>query len=164
MRYFLLLIISLLSYNTFGQENNEAYLRKYDIIKDSINELTFKDKINFDNFIETFENNKGFELPKFLIVDNSGMLLKHKLDVWISECGKGDVAELKKKYSKKLPSLEKLNMFFNEKIKMPSKDNFAIVFIWHKATDKYNKHTFETYHTWKENNNIKFYFLNLEMN
>jgi hypothetical protein len=155
--------MSLITLPALSQENDEAYLKSYDIAKDSVNELTFKDKINFDNFISTFQDKEGFELPKFFIIDNSGMLLKHNLDIRISECSKGDVHELKKKYFKKLPSLKELDKFFNEKLDIPTGDNFIVVFIWHIAMDKYNKHTFETFHTWKENNDIKCYFLNLNM-
>lgn len=80
----------------------------------------------------------------------------------ISECGKGDVAKLKKRYFKKLPTIDVLDNYFNEKLETPKATNFVVVFIWHQALDKYNKHTFETYQTWKENDNIEFYFLNLE--
>lgn len=163
MRIFFLILISLFSFSALSQGNSEVYLKSYNINKDSINQLTFKDKINFTNFISKFEDKEGFELPKFLIIDNSGMLLKHKLDILISQCGKGDVNNLKKKYFQKLPNLEELNIFFNETISVPEEDNFIVVFIWHEAMDKYNKHTFETYHTWKENDNIKFYFLNLNI-
>lgn len=161
MKIFSTIAIFLISFTSIGQINSDTYLKQYDITKDSINELTFIDKIKFNNFISTFEDKEGFELPKFFIIDNSGKLLKHKLDVRISECGKGDVNELRKKYFKNLPTIEELNKFFNEKLELPLENNFIIVFIWHEAMDKYNKHTFETYHTWKENNNTKFYFLNL---
>lgn len=154
---FLCIIFS--SFISFGQ--NENYLETYDISKDSINELTFQSKKTFGSFITKFENNEGFELPKFFIIDNSGKLLKHKLDIQISECGKGDINELKKRYFKNLPTITELNGFFNEKLEMPYLNDFLVVFIWHEKTDKYNKHTFETYHTWKENDNIKFYFLEL---
>jgi hypothetical protein len=157
------LALLLISFSSIGQTNSGDYLKQYDIAKDSINELTFIDKIQFNNFISTFEDKEGFELPKFFIIDNSGKLLKHKLDVRISECGKGDVNELRKKYFKNLPTLEELNNFFNEELQLPVENNFVIVFIWHEAMDKYNKHTFETYQTWKENNNMKFYFLDLNM-
>jgi hypothetical protein len=157
------LALLLISFSSIGQTNSGDYLKQYYIAKDSINELTFIDKIQFNNFISTFEDKEGFELPKFFIIDNSGKLLKHKLDVRISECGKGDVNELRKKYFKNLPTLEELNNFFNEDLQLPVENNFVIVFIWHEAMDKYNKHTFETYQTWKENNNMKFYFLDLNM-
>jgi hypothetical protein len=163
MKIIATLAILLISFSSIGQTNSGDYLKQYYIAKDSINELTFIDKIQFNNFISTFEDKEGFELPKFFIIDNSGKLLKHKLDVRISECGKGDVNELRKKYFKNLPTLEELNNFFNEDLQLPVENNFVIVFIWHEAMDKYNKHTFETYQTWKENNNMKFYFLDLNM-
>jgi hypothetical protein len=163
MKIIAILAILLISFSSIGQTNSGDYLKQYYIAKDSINELTFIDKIQFNNFISTFEDKEGFELPKFFIIDNSGKLLKHKLDVRISECGKGDVNELRKKYFKNLPTLEELNNFFNEDLQLPVENNFVIVFIWHEAMDKYNKHTFETYQTWKENNNMKFYFLDLNM-
>ncbi len=163
MRIFLLIAMSMLSFSVLSQGNSEVYLKGYGISKDSINELTFKDQINFNNFISKFQEKEGFELPKFLIIDNSGMLLKHKLDILISQCGKGDVNDLKKKYFQKLPHLEELNEFFNETMSIPEEGNFIVVFIWHEAMDKYNKHTFETYQTWKENDTIKIYFLNLNI-
>jgi len=163
MRIFSILLLGLLSFSSFSQGNSEAYLKKYNIIKDSVNELTFKDKDNFSSFIKAFEDKEGFELPKFLIIDNSGKLLKHKLDVTISECGKGDVAQLRKKYFKKLPSIGQLNSYFKEELEKPEQHNFIVIFVWHEAVDTYNKHTFETYHTWQENDNIAFYFLNLNM-
>mgnify|MGYP006284477289 CR=1 FL=1 len=147
----------------FAFSQNESYLSTYNINTDSIIKLTFKDKKAFNNFILKFEDKKGFVLPKFLIIDETGKLLKHKLDILISECGKGDVSALKKRYFKKLPSLKELNLFFNEVIEIPEPENFIVVFIWHEAADKYNKHTFETYHTWKQNNNISFYFLELTL-
>ncbi|QTY27916.1 hypothetical protein [Flavobacterium sp. CS20] len=163
MKIFSTLLIVLISFTSIGQTNSENYLKQYDISKGAINELTFINKTQFNNFISTFEDNKGFELPKFFILDNSGKLLKHKLDVRISECGKGDVNELRKKYFKNLPTIDELNNFFNEKLEIPEENDFIVVFIWHEAMDKFNQHTFETYHTWKENDNIKFYFLNLNM-
>lgn len=162
MKSLALLLFMSLSFICFSQTKDETYLAKYEIKKESISELTFKNKAAFNNFIQAFEDKKGFELPKFLIIDHSGKLLKHNLDVLISECGKGDVNNLKKRYQKNLPDLEKLNEYFNEQLVKPKENDFIVVFIWHEAMDKYNKHTFETYKTWKENENITFYFLNLE--
>lgn len=146
-----------------GQKQSEDYLKSYDIHLEKIQELTFKSKESFQNFVATFEDKKGFELPKFLIYDSSGNLLKHRLDVLISACGKGDVQKLKKNYHKNLPSIDQLQVFFNEPLKKPLESSFIVVFIWHQAMDKYNKHTFETYHTWKENTDLSIYFLNLNV-
>lgn len=60
---------------------------------------------------------------------------------------------------KKTSKKNQLNKSFNEKLEIPNKNDFIVIFIWHEALDDYNKHTFETYHIWKENDNIKFYFL-----
>ena len=158
-----LLFIGFTSVSTYSQQGSAAYLKKYGIIQDSINELTFKNPVAFKNFIATFEDKQGFELPKFFISDNTGKLLKHQLDVRISQCGKGDVNALKKKYHQHAPSIEALNTFFNEPLKTPSASDFIVIFIWHEAADKYNRHTFETYHIWKTNDNIEFYFLNLDI-
>lgn len=146
----------------FAFSQNENYLSTYNINTDSINQLTFKDKKSFKNFILKFEDKKGFVLPKFLIIDETGKLLKHKLDILISECGKGDVNALRKRYFKKLPTLPELNTFFTETIENPKPGDYVIIFIWHEVADKYNKHSFETYHTWKANDNITFYFLELK--
>ena len=54
MRIFLLIVLNLLSFSALSQGNSEVYLKSYGISKDSINELTFKDKINFNNFISKF--------------------------------------------------------------------------------------------------------------
>ncbi len=157
------LLLLLCTINSFSQEqiNSREYLKSYSIELDSINQLTFIDKESFKSFLAQFEDKQGFELPKFLIFDNSGKLLKHRLDVLISECGKGDVQKLKKNYFKKLPDLDSLNLFFKYKITKPNDNEFVVIFIWHQVADKYNKHTFETYHTWKNDQNITFYFLNL---
>ncbi|OYU85705.1 MAG: hypothetical protein CFE24_00420 [Flavobacterium sp. BFFFF2] len=145
-----------------AQLKSDTYLNSYSINKDSIRELTFKNKDSFQRFVKTFEEGRGFELPKFLIYDSSGTLLKHKFDTQISECGKGDVTTLKKKYYKDLPTLDQLNVFFNGEIAFPNESNYVVIFIWHQATDQYNKHTFETYKAWKEDKNLAIYFLNLE--
>ena len=105
----------------------------------------------------------GFQVLKFLIIDNSGQLLKHKLDILVFECGKGDVKWLKKKYFKKIPDLIELNPFFVEESQLPKPDHFIVIIIWHEIMDGYNKHTFETYHTWKDNSDIDIYFLNLDI-
>ena len=145
----------------YSQGSSEVYLNQYGIVKDSIQELTFKNKESFQSFVKVFEDKKGFELPKFLIYDSTGQLLKHRLDVLISACGKGDVNNLPKKYHKNLPTLDNLSPFFKEAIAFSKTADFVVIFIWHEVADKYNKHTFETYHTWKENDNIDFYFVNM---
>ena len=147
---------------TKAQGNSGIYLEQYGISKDSINDLSFKDKDHFQGFIQAFEEKEGFQVPKFLIIDDTGKLLKHKLDILISECGKGDVERLKKKYYKKLPDLYGINTYFKEELQTPESDNFIVIFIWHELMDEYNRHTFETYQAWKEDENISFYFLELD--
>ena len=162
VKYIVVLLLISIPYSTVSQNDTKQYLAQYGIEKETINELSFKNEKHFRSFITVFEDKQGFELPKFLIIDESGKLLKHKLDVYIKECGKGDVNELRKKYFKKQPALDSLNEYFNEELKVPEKDHFIVIFIWIKETDSYNKHTFETYNTWKDNDNIEFYFLNLK--
>jgi hypothetical protein len=67
-KIFSTIAIFLISFTAIGQINSDTYLKQYDITKDSINELTFIDKIKFNNFISTFEDKEGFELPKFFII------------------------------------------------------------------------------------------------
>ena len=145
----------------YSQAEKDSYLLDAGIIKDSINTLTFKSKTEFQSFVQVFEEKKGFR-PQWLIVDSSGKLLKHKLDQYIKECGKGDVYNLKKKYYKKLPNIYELSALFNESLAKPTKGHYTVVFMWMKGLGIYNQHTFETYHVWKENSNINFYFLNLK--
>lgn len=163
MKILLTAVAFICSFLCVGQNQAEAYLKSYDIHQETIKALTFKNKESFQSFVATFEDKKGFELPKFLIYDSSGSLLKHRLDVLISACGKGDVQKLKKNYHKNLPSVDQLQVFFNEPLQKPMESNFIVIFIWHQAMDKYNKHTFETYHTWKENPDLSIYFLNLNV-
>ncbi|WP_297332088.1 hypothetical protein [Flavobacterium sp.] len=163
MKILSLLFLCMVGLTVSAQGNSRLYLEKYGIYKDSINELSFKNEEEFKKFISAFEVEEGFELPKFLIIDNTGKLLKHRLDVLISQCGKGDVSGLKKKYFKDLPDLKRLNTYLNEQLVTPQGNNFIVIFIWHEAADKYNKHTFETYHAWKEDDNITFYFLDLNV-
>lgn len=162
MKYLVLLLLIGLPFSVVSQNDTKEYLAQYGIDKESINELSFQNEKYFRSFITVFEDKQGFELPKFLIIDESGKLLKHKLDVYIKECGKGDVNELRKKYFKKLPAINGLNEYFNETLKVPEKNHFVVIFIWIKEADFFNKHTFETYNTWKESVNIEFYFLNLK--
>lgn len=161
MKHVIIILALSLSNFVLAQTSSENYLQQYGIQENRINKLTFKHKTAFSSFISEFEDKKGFELPKFLILDNTGQLLKHKLDVIIKSCGKGDVKELKKKYFKKSPSLDQLNTYFNEELLTPEQHGFIVIFIWHQVADQYNKHTFETFHTWKDQDFIKIYFLNL---
>lgn len=144
-----------------SQVEKDTYLLDAGIIKDSINTLTFKSNTEFQSFVQAFEEKKGFR-PQWLIIDSSGKLLKHKLDQQIKECGKGDVDAIKKKYHKKSPSIYELNALFIESLVKPTKGDYTVVFMWMKGLGVYNQHTFETYHIWKENPNINFYFLDLK--
>ncbi|MCU0351089.1 MAG: hypothetical protein MUF43_09715 [Flavobacterium sp.] len=161
MKLLLTVVAIACSFISLGQNQVEAYLKSYNVDKNTVRELTFTSKESFQSFIAVFEDKKGFELPKFLIYDNTGSLIKHRLDVLISACGKGDVQKLKKNYHKNLPTVEQLQVYFNEPLQKPIGSNFIVIFIWHQAMDAYNKHTFETYHTWKENPELMIYFLNL---
>lgn len=161
MKYFVLLLIFILPLLSLSQSNKKEYLAQYGVDKDSLQELSFKDEDNFKDFIKVFEDKQGFALPKFFIIDNTGKLLKHELDIYIKECGKGDVEKLKK-YFKKSPTIFDLNKYFVEELKAPKKDNFIVIFVWIQEANFYNKHTFETYNTWRDNDNIEFYFLNLK--
>ncbi len=163
MKWSLVLFFICFSLLSFGQSSAEAYFKRYSLLKDSIAELTFKSKEHFQAFFKEFEEKEGFELPKFLIYDNTGKLLKHRLDVLQSACGKGDVSRLKKSYHKSLPTLDELNVFFNETITKPSESAYVVIFVWHEAADKYNKHTFDTYQAWKNDDNLTIYFLNLQV-
>ncbi len=145
----------------YSQTEKNTYLLDAGIIKDSVNTLTFKSETEFQSFVQVFEEKKGFR-PQWLIIDSSGKLLKHKLDQYIKECGKGDVDNIKKKYHKKSPNIHELNALFNQGLKKPTKGHYIIVFMWMKGLGVYNQHTFETYHVWKENPNIKIYFLDLK--
>ncbi len=170
-----ILIVGFLFFSTFSiaQETIDKtnYLNSYGINKDSIQELLFKNKQSFTSFVSTFEEKQGFRL-QFLIFDESGNLLKHKLDQHIKECGKGDVENLRKKYHKKLPSILELNSYFSTTLDKPENNNFTVIFVWMQEQEldtddtkyvfkTYNQHAFETYHIWKEQNNIEFYFLDM---
>tara|TARA_R100001369_G_scaffold84943_2_gene118171 strand:+ start:57 stop:590 length:534 start_codon:yes stop_codon:yes gene_type:complete len=169
-----ILIVGFLFLSTFSmaQENIDKtnYLNSYGINKDSIQELVFKNKERFNSFVSTFEEKEGFRL-QFLIFDESGNLIKHKLDKHIKECGKGDVEKLRKKYHKKLPSIIELNSHFTTTLNKPEINNFTVIFVWMQEQELdtetkhvfelYHQHAFETYHIWKENNNIEFYFLDM---
>lgn len=163
MKWSLVLFFMAYSLLCLGQSSAEAYLNRYSLSKDSIAELTFKSKEQFQAFIKEFEEKEGFELPKFLIYDNTGKLLKHRLDVLQSACGKGDVSRLKRSYHKSLPTLDELNVYFNETIAKPSESAYVVIFVWHEAADKYNKHTFDTYKAWKNDDDLTMYFLNLQV-
>lgn len=82
MKIFVLLLIFILPFSSFSQVKEKEYLSQYDIEKDSIRELSFKNESSFKDFINVFEDKQGFQLPKFLIIDNTGKLLKHKLDIY----------------------------------------------------------------------------------
>lgn len=170
-----MLIIGLVFFPIFSiaQDNvgKTDYLISQGINRDSIQELLFSDKEMFNSFVSTFEEKKkGFRL-QFLIYDESGNLLKQKLDQQIKECGKGDVEDLPKKYHKKLPSILELNSYFTQALDKPEKNNFTVVFLWmyeqevdadrKYAFELYHQHAFETYLIWKEKNNIEFYFLDM---
>jgi hypothetical protein len=154
------------SFKIYCQDNidDKQYLSEYGIDKDSIKTLNFKNKDLLMKFIHEFEDKKekGFSLPKFLIYDETGNLIKHKLDIYIKECGKGDVNELKKRYHKKQPSIDRLNSFFIEDLSKPKNGNFVVIFIWMNGLELQNKHTFETYKTWKRESNLKTYFIKLD--
>ena len=158
MKTLIFLFINLCFLQSFSQDKN--LLKEFGIEKDSINELTFKSSDEFESFVKIFQEKKGFR-PQWLIFDSTGKLLKHKLDIHIKECGKGDVAEIKKKYQKKLPNISEVDTFFNEELIKPNGENYIIIFMWMKGLGLYNEHTFDTYNVWKENDNLDFYFLNL---
>lgn len=162
MKYIILLLLLSMPFSTFSQVEKKEYLMHYGIELESLNELSFKNEKSFWDFIKVFEEKEGFELPKFLIIDDSGKLLKHTLDIYQRKCGKGDVKNIKKKYLKDLPTIDELDEFFNVNLEPPKENHFIVIFIWIQQADLYNKHTFETYNTWKLNDNIEFYFLNLK--
>lgn len=147
-------------FTVFSQESD--YLKSHGIDKDSIQELSFESSKGFEFILESFGSKKGFRIPQFLIYDDRGYPLKHKLDIHIKECGKGDVDKLKKKYHKNVPSLQKLNSIFDENIELPTIRKFVVIFMWAKEMEDYNIHAFETYKAWKNNDNIDFYFLNMK--
>ncbi len=160
MKNLILLVILSVSALSFSQTNKDDLISSFGINKDSIDEVIFKDKDSFNRFVNVFEDKKGFR-PQWFIIDSTGKLLKHKLDIQIKECGKGDVGNIKKKYHKDLPNISELSTFFKEDIKKPIENEYVIIFMWMKGLGIYNEHTFDTYNIWKDNNNIKFYFLDL---